>query len=169
MDINWHSNISMVPKIDDYFLMCKMKTGSLARLAAELGAFAAGAQPDTIQQLGEAADMMGIGFQILDDVKNLTTGIPGKKRGDDIVEGKKSLPVLLYLHKHPEKREFIFYHFHTAKLEGIGAQEVDELIETLTAAGVFTEANEKGQSLINDARKVFGVHSLLDGFFNIIS
>jgi octaprenyl-diphosphate synthase len=29
---------------------------------------------------------MGLGFQIMDDVMNLTNGNPGKGRGDDIVE-----------------------------------------------------------------------------------
>jgi len=107
MDINWHRNFSIVPKIEEYYLMCGMKTGSLARLAAELGSYAAGAPPETAQKLGEAAEKLGIGFQILDDVKNLTTGIPGKKRGDDVVEGKKSLPDLLYLHNYPEKLKII--------------------------------------------------------------
>ena len=45
-----------------------------------------------------AAEKLGLGFQIVDDAKNITAGVPGKKRGDDIVEGKKSLPILLYVH-----------------------------------------------------------------------
>jgi len=169
MDINWHRNISTIPKTEDYYLMCRMKTGSLARLAAELGSIAAGAPQETVKQFGEAADMMGIGFQILDDVKNLTTGIPGKKRGDDIVEGKKSLPVLLYMHKYPEKRDMVFYSFHVAKTEGTNAPEVDGLIDALGAAGVFDEAEEKGRFYLNEAQKVFGSYDLLNGFMKLIS
>jgi len=181
MDITWHRNITAVPSIDDYFLMCALKTGSLARLSTELGAHTAGAPEEVGQLLGNAADTMGVGFQILDDVKNLTTGIPGKKRGDDVVEGKKSLPVLLYLNKYPEKRERIFYFFHAAKSEGSLAPEVDELIETLASTGVFEEAEEKGLSFINEARDIFNSgefagypvkknsKDLLDGFFKLIS
>ena len=158
MDINWHRNISFVPEIDEYFLMCKMKTGSLARLAAELGAYIAGlshpAAHETIQLLGEAADMMGIGFQILDDVKNLTTGIPGKRRGDDIVEWKKSLPILLYMNKYPERRDKVFYCYHVAKREGTRAPEVEELIKHLTEAGVFDEAKEKAMTLLGEIKRV---------------
>jgi len=156
MDINWHSNVLIIPEIEDYLLMCRMKTGSLARLAAELGAYAAGAHTgktipqEAIRLLGEAADMMGIGFQILDDVKNLTTGIPGKRKGDDIVEGKKSLPVLLYLNKYPERRERVFYCFHMAKREGTTAPEVEELTENLKATGIFTEAEEIAAALLNE-------------------
>ncbi|MCL2720676.1 MAG: polyprenyl synthetase family protein [Treponema sp.] len=178
MDINWHRNISIVPDIDDYFLMCKLKTGSLARLAVELGAHAAGAELETAQVLGKAADLMGVGFQILDDVKNLTTGAPGKKRGDDVVEGKKGLPVLLYLQKHPEKREMIFYYFHVAKEEGTRAPEVDDFIDALTGAGVFQEAQEKGQAFLNEAGEIFnsqfknlneGKLDLLNDFIKLIS
>jgi octaprenyl-diphosphate synthase len=181
MDINWHRNISIIPSVEEYFLMCRMKTGSLARLATELGAFAADAPAEAVQSLSEAADMMGVGFQILDDVKNLTIGVPGKKRGDDIVEGKKSLPILLYMHKYPEKRDMVFYHFHVAKKEGASAPEVDELIQTLSGAGVFQEAEEKGRSLLKETQDIFGSHefagcsinetsrALLDGFIKLIS
>ena len=169
MDINWHRNVSIIPEVEDYFLMCKMKTGSLARLAVELGAYAAGANDETAAALGEAADLLGVGFQILDDVKNLTTGIPGKKLGDDVVEGKKGLPVLLCMHKYPEKRESIFYCFHVAKREGASAPEVKELIDILNTAGVFPEAEEKGKFYINEAKKIFGSYAVLDNFLKLIS
>jgi len=181
MDICWHRDISIIPGIDEYYSMCKMKTGSLARLAAELGAYAADASLETARIFGEAAEIMGVGFQILDDVKNLTTGIPGKKRGDDVVEGKKSLPILLFLNKYPEKRERIFYFFHVAKTEGTRAPEVEELIEMLASSGVFAEAEEKGHSLLRKTQDVFNSRefsgctinksgqALLDGLFKLIS
>jgi len=181
MDIYWHRNISVVPDIDEYYIMCRMKTGSLARLAVELGAYAAEAPKEAAQVLGSAAEMMGVGFQILDDVKNLTTGIPGKKRGDDVVEGKKSLPVLLYLHKYPEKRDRIFYFFHEAKINGTHAPEVEDLIETLSSSGVLSEAEEKGRSLLKQTQDIFNSRefsgctinenglALLDGFLKLIS
>ncbi|MCL2759780.1 MAG: polyprenyl synthetase family protein [Treponema sp.] len=181
MDINWHRNISFVPGIEEYYLMCAMKTGSLADFAAELGALCANAPQETARLFGEAAGKMGIGFQILDDVYNLTTGIPGKKRGDDVVEGKKGLPILLYMQKYPEKRDKVFYCFHVAKTEGTNAPEVDELIDMLTASGVFEEAKEKGLSYLTETRDIFGSsdytgcsvnensRALLNGFIKLIS
>jgi len=181
MDINWHRNLTIVPTLDEYYLMCAMKTGSLVRLATELGAHAAGASKEVIKLLGNTADKMGIGFQILDDVKNLSTGVIGKKRGDDIVEGKKSLPVLLYLNKYPEKRKKVFYCFHEAKREGYSVPEVEELIDILAGAGVFEEASRIGEMFLKEIKEVFhsrefsGVpinndaHALLDGFIKMIS
>ena len=187
IDISWHRDISIIPEIEEYFLMCRMKTGSLARLAAELGAYIASVSTENsalqkiICKLGEAADMIGVGFQILDDVKNLTTGIPGKRKGDDITEGKKSLPILLYLKKYPERRDRVFYCFHVAKYEGTRAPEVEELIENLAAAGTFKEAEEKAASLLNEMKnviysdeisKIAGINEngrkLLDGFVKLI-
>jgi len=181
MDIDWHRNISVIPSIDEYYLMTAMKTGSLARLAAELGAHIAGAPQEAVKILGKAAQKMGIGFQILDDLKNLTTGIPGKKRGDDIVEGKKGLPVLLYLEKYPDKKEKVFYSFHIAKREGTRAPEVEDFLEALNESGVFPETEEKGHTFLNEAMDVFNTYeypgcsinqngrALLNGFFKLIS
>jgi octaprenyl-diphosphate synthase len=181
MDINWHRNISVIPSIEEYFTMCGMKTGSLARFAVELGAYSADAPKEAVQFLGEAAQMMGVGFQILDDVKNLTTGIPGKKRGDDVVEGKKSLPVIMLLNRHPEKKDRVFYYFHSAKMNGANAPEVEEFIDMLSSSGIIAEAEEKGVSFLKQTQDIFSSHefsgckinkeglALLDGFIKLIS
>jgi len=155
MDISWHRDIRIIPEINDYFIMCALKTGSLSRFAAELGAYIAGASTETVHYLGEAAEKLGIGFQMLDDVKNLTFGALGKKRGDDIVEGKKSYPVLLYLHKYPDKRERIYYCFYEARTNGFLVPEIEEMIGLLTDSGVLKEAEEKAVVLIKEARTSF--------------
>ena len=155
MDISWHRKVSFIPAVEEYFVMCGLKTGSLSRLAAEIGAYVAGASEEVAQKFGDTAEKLGIGFQILDDVKNLTTGIPGKKRGDDLVEGKKSLPILLYLTRYPERREQVYYCFHTAKINGPAAPEVEELINNLTNVGVIKESEENAYSLLEEARNLF--------------
>jgi octaprenyl-diphosphate synthase len=108
------------------------------------------------EDYGKAAEKLGVGFQILDDVKNLTTGIPGKKRGDDVVEGKKSLPVLLFLHAHRDKLPFAKAFFEAAAKNGAGAPEVEELISALSTAGALREAEERGLALIGEAGEIFG-------------
>jgi len=155
MDISWHRKVTFVPTIEEYFVMCGLKTGSLSRLAAEAGAYTAGADAKVAARFGDAAESLGIAFQILDDVKNLTTGVPGKLRGDDVVEGKKSLPVLLYLTRYPEKREMVFYCFHAAKINGTAVPEVEELINTLHAAGVLSESEERAHSMLHEVHDTF--------------
>jgi octaprenyl-diphosphate synthase len=163
MDIRWHRDYASLPAPEDYDRMCRLKTGCLARLAAVLGVCAAaqatGLEPAReealARSLGQAAENLGVGFQILDDVKNLTTGIPGKKRGDDVVEGKKSLPVLLYLHRYGERRDWAARCFSAARSGGTGAPEVEEFIDALGTAGVLEEAREQGLALIGEARNAF--------------
>jgi octaprenyl-diphosphate synthase len=168
MDISWHRTIDSQPEIETYYAMCRLKTGCLARLAAVLGVYAADACYSSsggsvssrgealAAGLGDAAEKLGVGFQILDDVKNLTTGNPGKKRGDDVAEGKKSLPVLLYLRGGGERNRLVSRCFTAARKEGAAAAEVEELIAALEAAGVLEEAREKGMALISEAGTVLG-------------
>lgn len=183
MDIHWHRDFSSLPSLEAYDRMCRLKTGSLARLAAVLGVLAA-LPADTVPEhetflfnaLGKAAENVGVGFQILDDVKNLTTGNPGKKRGDDVVEGKKSLPVLLYLYRHVDHQEWVSRCFSAARQGGSSVSEVADLIGALTASGVLIEAAERGRSLIREAREVFshipgaaqGSAALLGGLLDFI-
>jgi len=158
MDIYWHNNFDYIPSIDAYYVMCKLKTGCLARFAAELGVLVAeikGTGKCSIdiptEQFGKVAEKLGLGFQILDDVKNLTAGIPGKKRGDDIVEGKKSLPLLMLLQRYPEKKETVRNSFSAAKLKGVDAPEVEELIQVMLSCGILAEAEEKGRALLTES------------------
>jgi octaprenyl-diphosphate synthase len=171
LDIAWHRDFASLPALDDYERMCRLKTGCLARLAAVLGAYCAcpaGSAGAAAERYGEAAESLGVGFQILDDVKNLTTGIPGKKRGDDIVEGKKSLPVLLYLHRYPEKQDFAARCFTAAHSAGTSAPEVEEFIGALAGAGVLEEARRRGLDLITESRTCF-TGDLFADFFELIS
>jgi octaprenyl-diphosphate synthase len=157
MDIQWHRDVASLPGMDEYLAMCRLKTGCLARLAAVLGAAAAGPELEAEgERLGRGAEDLGLGFQILDDVKNLDTGNPGKQRGDDVVEGKKSLPVLLYLHRKPERRDFVLRCFSAARTGGPGVPEVEELAGALKTEGLLEEAASRGHRLIREGSECLG-------------
>ncbi|MCL2190392.1 MAG: polyprenyl synthetase family protein [Treponema sp.] len=165
MDIHWHRSADAIPSVDEYYKMCGLKTGCLARFAAELGVLASDIASDAIGnagllvagRMGSAAEKLGVGFQILDDVKNVSVGIAGKKRGDDIVEGKKSLPILLFLHRWPEKKEMVNRCFSEARAGGVSAPEVEELIEALASSGVLAEAEARAKAFIYEAREIFTI------------
>ena len=175
MDISWHRDFHSLPGLDEYDRMCRLKTGCLARLAAVLGVHCVGVRnigENTLElasTFADAAELLGVGFQILDDVKNLSKGVPGKKRGDDIVEGKKSLPVLLFLHRYPEKRDFVARCFAAARSGGNIVPEVEEIITAIDKTGILEEANGQGLEYINKSREIFssrevaGFHLLDDG------
>jgi octaprenyl-diphosphate synthase len=187
LDIAWHRDWKTLPSIDDYYTMCSLKTGVLARFAANIGIIAAAnaagrpySGKHSLAALAKAAERMGVGFQILDDVKNLTEGVPGKKRGDDIVEGKKSLPLLLYLHgaassasETEERHLFVTRCIRAAATDGPGAPETEELIAALAASGCLDKAAASARSFLAQAEETFssvcGKTAPLSGFTNLIA
>lgn len=150
MDILWHRNPALIPSQAEYTAMVRNKTGTLARLAVKLGVLAALGTEAQIEKAGEIAQDIGTGFQIIDDVINLTSGNPGKKRGDDIVEGKKSLPVLIHLEKNSGDVEKLSSLFTKARNEGIDSPAVEEAISLLTKSGAVEEAKNRGNKIISD-------------------
>lgn len=153
MDITWHRNNASIPARAEYEAMVRLKTGTLSRLAAELGVLCAGKTETDANWLGSIAADIGVGFQILDDVQNLTTGNPGKKCGDDIVEGKKSLPVIMYLEKNPSDFEVIMQFFEQARKIGIDSPAVKLCIDKLISSGAVKDAYAYGSTLIKNACK----------------
>ncbi len=148
MDISWHRNPSLVPSRAEYEAMVTLKTGTLSRLAGELGILAAGRPEIEAVAFGDLSAQAGVGFQVIDDVRNLTTGNPGKKRGDDVVEGKKSLPVILHLEKNPQDLPALSAAFARARAEGIDSPAVEEVISRLAGSGSIERAREYGARLI---------------------
>ena len=69
----------------EYMTLARRKTGALFRAAAELGAVAGGADPYTVESLGDYAERVGVAFQIRDDVLDATGDADdlGKPAGQD--------------------------------------------------------------------------------------
>ena len=162
LDIQWHRDPGAYPSREAYLRMCRFKTGSLAALAGQAGAALAGASEETRNLLGNLMEDMGVAFQILDDVTNLTTGNPGKDRGDDIVEGKKSLPVILLAEKDPSCRPVLADLFLQARSRGIteGREVVEEAIGLMDRGGTIAEARKEAAAMLHRVRET------LTGRFN---
>ncbi len=167
MDIAWHRQNDYFPSIDEYKAMVRSKTGTLASLAARSGFLAGLSDTETSEKAGETAAGIGIGFQILDDVQNLTTGNPGKKRGDDIVEGKKSLPVLLHIQKKKEDKGILSDCFAKASDEGIDSPAVERAIAVMESSGSIKEAFDIGYSLIKEKTIELTSHMYYNSSVNI--
>lgn len=157
LDILWHRDHENIPSEEQYREMCHLKTGSLSRLAARAGIIAIGGEKQIAARLGNIAEDFGACFQIIDDVKNLRMGVPGKQRGDDIIEGKKSLPVILYLNRYPEARSKIRDFFQIAGGDESEAawSAVDELITLITPSGCLEEAEQRAFALLQETKGRF--------------
>lgn len=153
MDIFWHRNSSEIPTKDSYSAMVRMKTGTLASLSAQAGIIAGGGTFEDAQELGNIASEIGEGFQVLDDVINITTGNKGKKRGDDIVEGKKSLPIILHLQKNPDDKNRIINNFTLANKNGIESPSIEDTIQMLEKSNSILEARNYASDMIENSCK----------------
>ena len=152
--------------MDEYRAMVRSKTGTLASLAAQIGFIAGGATPQQAAEYGKIAAEIGVGFQIIDDVINLTKGNPGKKRGDDIVEGKKSLPVLIHVQKQPQDKEKICSLMNKAAAQGINSPAVEECIALLNTTDCINAAAAEGKNLITQNCAKFEQNPLITKLFS---
>jgi geranylgeranyl diphosphate synthase type I len=86
--------------MDDYLSMIYKKTAVLFECAAEGGALIAGGTEEQITSMKDYARLMGMGFQVWDDILALTGDEKqlGKPVGNDIRNGKRTLIVLHALH-----------------------------------------------------------------------
>lgn len=82
----------------EYVQVIQYKTAKLFEAAAQVGAILAGATPEQEQALKDYGMYVGTAFQIIDDVLDYSghTEEIGKNVGDDLAEGKPTLP-LIYL------------------------------------------------------------------------
>ncbi len=155
MDIKWHNDKQYIPTPEEYMQMVKNKTGTLSSLALTLGLILTEMEESRIHLMSQIAAEIGAGFQIIDDVINLTTGNPGKKRGDDIVEGKKSLPVLYFAQSEKEKLGELENYFIAANKEGTESASIEKAISLIEKSGAIEKAKSTGINLIeNSCRRI---------------
>ncbi|WP_406670227.1 polyprenyl synthetase family protein [Methanolobus sp. ZRKC4] len=91
MDVEFENRMDVTK--EEYLEMIEKKTGVLYAASCEIGAILGGASDETAEALYEFGRLIGIAFQIYDDVIDMITPeeILGKVRGSDLMEGKKTL------------------------------------------------------------------------------
>ena len=80
----------------DYMEVIKRKTATLFEAGARLGGVIAGRDEAQQQAMGEYGQHLGIAFQLVDDALDYNAGNSdiGKNIGDDLAEGKPTLPLI---------------------------------------------------------------------------
>lgn len=82
---------------EGYLRVIRSKTAKLFEASARLGAVLAGATPEIEAACAEYGQSLGTAFQVIDDVLDYDgdTEEMGKNLGDDLREGKATLPLIL--------------------------------------------------------------------------
>ena len=88
-----------------YYDVIRKKTAALFRASAESGALSVDATPEEVERAGLFGEMIGIAFQIKDDIFDYFESQElGKPTGNDMLEGKLTLPALYVLNRLDDER-----------------------------------------------------------------
>lgn len=92
IDFEKHTHISL----EDYFKMISGKTAALISCCAKMGGIISSASLDTIRQLGNYGQHLGMAFQMVDDWLGVwgDAVLTGKSTNSDLANGKKSAPII---------------------------------------------------------------------------
>jgi len=144
------------PELDEaqYRQIIALKTASLIECACHLGAQSMNADADTIQQLGKFGHYIGMTFQIIDDVLDLTAsaGRLGKPAGHDIREGDITLPMLRALQQCNSE--------DSAELRGIienpdiGESDVQRALELIRESDAIEYSRAAAQDYADKAKQL---------------
>lgn len=126
-------------QMEHYLEVIRDKTGSLIALSAQLGALLAGADEKYQKPLAEYGELMGIAFQLSDDLIDIrsTAQDSGKEAGTDILAGVPTLPViLLQKYQDPDSKALL------AKVKKATPENIGEILTELRQHPVMAEAEE---------------------------
>ena len=143
---------------ETYMSIIRAKTASLFECCAAVGGYANNAPQTSIDELRRYARLLGICFQIKDDTFDYYNDpIIGKPTGNDLREGKVTLPLIYALNRTdlPERDEML----SLVNKENLTGEDIDRLIEFAKRAGGIDYAYAKMESLRDEANDILSPYS----------
>ena len=128
---------------DDYLRVIRYKTAKLFEAAVRLGAILGGADAATETAMAHYGMHLGTAFQLIDDVLDYSGNHAeiGKNVGDDLAEGKPTLP-LLYLLKHGSaEQEKLVRH----AIENGGLEVFERILAEIHVSGALDYTRAQAQ------------------------
>lgn len=160
-------------KLDEkaYFEIISRKTASLFVSCIEMGAFAVDADPALTRRMCRFAELLGLCFQIRDDIFDYFSDEKiGKPTGNDLREGKVTLPLLYALSQEhlPQHNEML----KLSRRENLDTVDITTLIEFAKDAGGIEYAYATMERLAREADAIidsFPPSSTADAFKSILA
>ncbi len=137
---------------DEYFKVIELKTASLLEACARIGAITSGADTKTVDNFGKIGNILGVAFQIRDDIFDYFNNDVGKPTGNDIREGKITLPLIYALNNAPardsEKMKKII------NAGDFTTENINKLIDFAKQHGGIEYAQKTNERLLNEAEQL---------------
>ena len=126
-----------------YLQVIRSKTAKLFEAATELGSLIAGAPEEGIAAASEYGRSLGTAFQLIDDVLDYSGNAAdiGKNVGDDLREGKPTLP-LIYLLQHGSEQQRALVRACIATGD---EAHFDEILSAITHSGALEYTRQKAE------------------------
>ena len=140
-DIKFAEN-KKIPTEKEYIKMIEKKTAVLFEVSCAMGAICAKRKQKDVKNLSAFGRNLGIAFQITDDLIGIIgdSKITKKPVGNDIREGKKSLPIILAIKKaRGQNRTKIMRVFGNS---GASKQQINLAVNVIRSLGVEKEVRD---------------------------
>jgi len=146
----------------DYYKVVMGKTGLLIASACEVGAIYGGGSKEQIQALRVYGEKLGSAFQIIDDLLDYLgdSKKTGKAVGNDLVEGKMTLPLILAISAADEEDSQRLQQIIGD--DGLRLSQFDEVCSLINKYNGFDRAREQAEDDVAEACKQLDVFSNKD-------
>jgi octaprenyl-diphosphate synthase len=146
--------------VERYLQVIRSKTAKLFEASAQLAAVLNDSAPSEIAACATYGRSLGTAFQVVDDILDYaaTSSVLGKNQGDDLREGKVTLPFIIALSRASETQKTTLIHaIESAGQETVNADSAHSTIEevlrivdeTEAIQASYTYAAQEAQSAID--------------------
>ncbi|MDX1444352.1 MAG: octaprenyl diphosphate synthase [Gammaproteobacteria bacterium] len=135
-----------------YFDVIDRKTAKLFEAACEIGGLLAGSDEKTLAALRDYGRAIGTAFQLIDDVLDYSADETelGKNLGDDLAEGKPTLPLIRVMEKGSDaERDLV-----RDAIEHGGLDRIDDVMAAINNTGALDYTRQRAEAEAEKARKL---------------
>jgi len=135
----------------EYYEVIERKTACLFQAASQIGAILSDADETQELALRDYGLHLGNAFQIIDDVLDYESDAKtmGKEVGDDLAEGKTTLPMIYALENTSGQDHALLI----SAIENADNSNIDQIIEILSSVDAFDYTRKKAQKASDLAKK----------------
>jgi len=148
-----------IPSQADYIKMIEKKTSALFDVSCAMGAICAKAESKDVENLSSFGRNLGIAFQITDDLIGVLGDpkVTKKPVGNDLREGKKSLPIVLAITKSKGKdKKIILKTFGNSRAK---KTEIEKAIRVIRSLGIEKIVRKQAYQYAEKAKKSLNNYS----------
>ncbi len=128
---------------EQYLRVIRYKTAKLFEAATQVGAIIGGASPGLERALAEYGMHLGTAFQLIDDVLDYSGDlhVTGKNLGDDLAEGKPTLPLIHAMRAGTAAERELIRH----AIEHGGKADLEAVVAAIHRVGALDYAREQAR------------------------